>query len=70
MHWRFAVNRHLKAGIKTAYVPCKSTNFALPDVIAEQIQFSIVSVPTVMSLAKAGRIETISLKPTTEIVRI
>jgi tripartite-type tricarboxylate transporter receptor subunit TctC len=51
---------NLLAGVKTVHVPYKSANLALPDLIAGQLQFIIVSAPTVMPQAKAGRIRLIA----------
>ena len=48
------------ADVKTVHVPYKSSSLALNDLIAGQIQFMIVSPPTVMSQAKAGRIKLIA----------
>ncbi len=51
---------NLLAGVKTTHVPYKSANLALPDMIAGQVHFMIVSAPAVMSQVKAGRIKLIA----------
>jgi tripartite-type tricarboxylate transporter receptor subunit TctC len=51
---------NLMAGVKTVHVPYKSANLVLPDLIAGQVQFMIVSAPAVMSQAKAGRVKLIA----------
>ena len=51
---------NLLAGVKTIHVPYKSANLVLPDLIAGQVQFMIVSAPAVMPQAKAGRIKLIA----------
>ena len=51
---------NLLAGVKTTHVPYKSANLALPDMIAGQVHFMIVSAPGVMSQVKAGRIKAIA----------
>lgn len=51
---------NLLAGVKTVHVPYKSANLVLPDLIAGQVQFMIVSAPAVMSQVKAGRVKMIA----------
>ena len=51
---------NLLAGVRTMHVPYKSANLALPDMIAGRVQFMIVSAPTVMAQAAAGRIKLIA----------
>jgi tripartite-type tricarboxylate transporter receptor subunit TctC len=51
---------NLLAGVKTTHVPYKSANLAIPDMIAGQVHFMIVSAPGVISQVKAGRIKAIA----------